>query len=153
MGTEREERPPDGDWPGDHDVIAEAQVRAAGGVIVRRDGERGEPEVALVHRPKYDDWSLPQGKLDKGEGWKHAALREVEEETGLRCRLLEELEPVAYLDPKGRRKAVRYWIMEPASGEFAANDEIDVLEWLALADALERLTYEHDRELVRAAVS
>ena len=122
-------------------------VRAAGGVLVR------EGQVALVHRPKYDDWSLPKGKLDKGEGWEQAALREVEEETGLRCRLLDELEPVGYIDPKGRRKAVRYWRMEPVSGTFAPNDEVDVLEWLALDAALARLSYQRDRELVRAAVT
>jgi 8-oxo-dGTP diphosphatase len=129
---------------------AEAEVHAAGGVIVRRAD--GGPEVALVHRPKYDDWSLPKGKLDRGEGWEEAALREVEEETGLRCRLLDELEPVAYRDPKQRSKLVRYWLMEPVSGAFAPNKEVDRFEWLALDDALARLTYDHDRELVRAAV-
>ncbi len=129
---------------------AEAQVRAAGGVIVRREG--GELEVALVHRPKYDDWSLPKGKLDRDEGWEEAALREVEEETGLRCRLLEELDPISYRDPKGRPKLVRYWLMEPVSGSFEPNKEVDRFEWLALDDALARLTYEHDRELVLSAV-
>jgi 8-oxo-dGTP diphosphatase len=129
---------------------AEAEVHAAGGVIVRRAD--GGPEVALVHRPKYDDWSLPKGKLDRGEGWEEAALREVEEETGLRCRLLDELEPVAYRDPKQRSKLVRYWLMEPVSGAFEPNKEVDRFEWLALDDALARLTYDHDRELVRAAV-
>jgi 8-oxo-dGTP diphosphatase len=129
---------------------ADAEVRAAGGVIVRRGG--GGPEVALVHRPKYDDWSLPKGKLDRGEAWEEAALREVEEETGLRCRLLEELDAVAYRDPKGRPKVVRYWLMEPVSGSFQPNKEVDRFEWLALEGALGRLTYEHDRELVRSAV-
>ncbi len=153
MGRKPEERPGAGDWPGDHDVVADARVRAAGGVIVRPADGAGGPEIALVHRPKYDDWSLPKGKLDADEGWEDAALREVEEETGLRCRLLDELEPVAYVDPKGRRKAVRYWIMEPVSGEFEPNDEVDVLEWLALEAALARLSYDRDRELVRAAVA
>jgi 8-oxo-dGTP diphosphatase len=140
------------DWPGDHDVVADAEVRASGGVIVRRDGRSGEPEVALVHRPKYDDWSLPKGKLDEGEGWEEAALREVEEETGLRCRLLHELSPVAYLDPKQRRKVVRYWVMELVSGSFEANDEVDRLEWLAPSEAPARLTHERDRELVEDAL-
>jgi 8-oxo-dGTP diphosphatase len=127
----------------------EAEVRAAGGVIVRRVD--GNPEVALVHRPKYDDWSLPKGKLDRGEGWEEAALREVEEETGLRCRLLEELDSVAYRDPKGRSKVVRYWLMEAVSGSFEPNKEVDRFDWLALDDALARLTYERDRELVLSA--
>jgi CYTH domain-containing protein/8-oxo-dGTP pyrophosphatase MutT (NUDIX family) len=143
---------PTDDWPGDHDVVADAEVRASGGVIVR-GGDGDEPEVALVHRPKYDDWSLPKGKLDDGEGWEEAALREVEEETGLRARLLDELSPIAYLDPKGRRKVVRYWRMEAATGTFTANKEVDEFEWLALGEALERLTYDHDRELVRAALA
>ena len=124
----------------------DAEVRAAGGVVVR-DGE-----VALVHRPKYDDWSLPKGKLDDGEGWEECALREVEEETGLRCRLGDELEPVAYLDPKGRRKLVRYWRMDPVSGEFEPSDEVDALEWRPRDEALRSLTYEHDRDLVAQAM-
>ncbi len=121
-------------------------VRAAGGVIVR-DGL-----VALVHRPKYDDWSLPKGKLDEGEGWEDAALREVHEETGLRCALREELEPVEYTDPKGRPKTVRYWRMEALDGDFAPNAEVDELRWLGPEDALARLTYDHDHENVLMAV-
>jgi 8-oxo-dGTP diphosphatase len=77
------------------------KVRAAGGVVTR-DGR-----VALVHRPKYDDWTFPKGKLDPHEDFEQAALREVEEETGLRCRLGSELPTTSYIDPKGRRKVVR----------------------------------------------
>ena len=73
-------------------------------------------ELVVVHRPRYDDWSLPKGKLDPGETWEQAALREVEEEVGLRCRLGEELPPVCYRDNKGRAKAVRYWLMQPEDG-------------------------------------
>ncbi len=152
MAREQGGRLTDEDWPGDRDVFAEAEVRAAGGVIVRRDGKGGAPELALIHRPKYDDWSLPKGKLDDDEGWEAAALREVEEETGLRCRLLSELEPVAYRDPKHRRKVVRYWVMEPVSGDFEPSNEVDGFEWLGVDEALDRLTYPHDAELVRAAV-
>ena len=83
-----------------------AEVEAAGGVVLDDDGR-----VALVHRPRYDDWSLPKGKLDAGESFEEAALREVEEETGMRCRLLDELDPVEYRDNKGRQKLVRYWRM------------------------------------------
>jgi len=153
MARERGARPTDEDWPGDRDVFAEAEVRAAGGVIVRRDGEGGAPQLALIHRPKYDDWSLPKGKLDDGEGWEEAALREVEEETGLRCRLLDELESVAYRDPKDRRKVVRYWVMEPVSGDFEPSKEVDGFQWLGIEEALDRLTYPHDADLARAAVS
>ena len=80
-------------------------IEAAGGVVVR-DGR-----VALVHRPRYDDWSLPKGKLDEGESWEEAALREVEEETGLRCELGPEVGRTRYR-ASGRPKVVRYWLME-----------------------------------------
>jgi len=125
-----------------------AQVRAAGGVVLR-DGSAG-PELVLVHRPRYDDWSLPKGKLDDGEEWEAAALREVAEETGLRCELGEELEPARYSDRKGRDKLVRWWLMRPLGGEFVPTDEVDELRWLAPDAALELLDYEHDRELVRS---
>ena len=121
-------------------------VRAAGGVLVR-DGR-----VALIHRPKYDDWSLPKGKLNGGEGWEDAAVREVREETGFNAALHEELSSVEYTDPKGRPKTVRYWRMEPQAGEFTPNDEVDELRWLEPDEAVERLSYDHDRELVLMAV-
>ena len=118
------------------------RIEAAGGIVVR-DGK-----VAVVHRDRYDDWSLPKGKLDKGESFEQAALREVLEETGLQVELGEELEPVSYVDQKGRPKVVRYWLMEVVGGEFQANDEVDELRWLAPGDAVELLSYPHDRELV-----
>ena len=83
------------------------EIQAAGGLVVR-DGE-----VLVVHRPRYSDWSLPKGKLDPGESWEEAALREVEEEAGVRGRLVRELPAVTY-DHKGRPKRVRYWLMELA---------------------------------------
>ena len=119
-------------------------IEAAGGVV-EQDGL-----IAVVHRPRYDDWSLPKGKLDKNESAERAALREVQEETGLSCQLIEELEPVSYTDNRGRPKNVRYWRMKVLSGEFEVNDEVDELRWLSTADALELLSYEHDRELVAA---
>lgn len=128
----------------------EVAVRAAGGVVLR-EGANG-PEVAVVHRPRYGDWSLPKGKLEPGEDWADGALREVEEETGLRCELGEELEPVRYRDRKQREKLVRFWSMRPleAGRAFVANDEVDELRWLSLGAAGELLDYEHDRDLVRA---
>jgi len=127
-----------------------AEVKAAGGVVWRRAGDT--IAIAIAHRPRYDDWSLPKGKLDAGESWEDGALREVEEETGMRCRLGDELEPVSYQDRKGRDKVVRYWLMEPADDtDFVPNDEVDQLRWLAPAEALELLSYPHDRELVQSA--
>src|SRR6059058_1880200 len=111
-----------------------AEVKASGGVVWRR-GERGL-EVVVVHRPRYDDWSLPKGKLDPGEGWEEAAVREVEEEIGVRCELGAELPSTSYQDHKGRDKLVRYWLMEaPGPPDFAANDEVDELRWLPYAQA------------------
>jgi 8-oxo-dGTP diphosphatase len=123
------------------------EVRAAGGVIVH------EGRVAVVHRPRYDDWSLPKGKLDPGEGWEEAALREVEEETGMRCRLLGELSSTEYEDRKGRPKTVRYWRMavEGEPPPFAPNDEVDELRWVTPDEAVALLSYPHDRELVADA--
>ena len=129
-----------------------AEVKASGGVVWRR-GDGGALELVVVHRPRYDDWSLPKGKLDPGEGWEDAALREVEEEVGLRCRLGEELPPVHYRDNKGREKAVRYWLMQPEDGDapFTPNDEVDEMRWVDVEEAVALLSYPHDAELVRTA--
>jgi 8-oxo-dGTP diphosphatase len=125
-------------------------VAAAGGVLIRKGESRRE--VAVIHRPKYMDWSLPKGKLEGDEGWLEAALREVEEETGYRCEASVELPRVSYLDRKGRRKLVRYWLMEPVSGEFEPHAEVDQLRWLDRDAAEDLLTYPHDRELVVKAL-
>ena len=129
---------------------AKPEVAAAGGVVVRSGG--GARQVAVIHRPKYMDWSLPKGKLEPGEDWLEAALREVEEETGYRCKPGAELARVPYLDRKGRRKLVRYWLMEPIEGQFEPHGEVDELRWLDREQAEELLTYPHDRELVRRAL-
>lgn len=123
----------------------EVEIWAAGGVVVR-DGERG-PEVLLVHRPDRDDWSLPKGKLDPGETLKQAALREVEEETGLRCRTTKRIGVVHYAH-RGRPKAVVYWIMTVVDGSFAPNAEVDRVEWVRFGQAHRRLTYPHDAEFL-----
>ncbi len=125
----------------------EPEIRAAGGVVIDAAGR-----VLVVHRPRYDDWSLPKGKLDRGETSEAAALREVEEETGVRCDLGDELPPVRY-DVKGRLKEVRWWIMRPVSlaPPEERDDEVDELQWLPPAEAAARMTYPHDAELIRAA--
>jgi 8-oxo-dGTP pyrophosphatase MutT (NUDIX family) len=124
-----------------------AEVKASGGVVWRR-GPNGV-EVAVVHRPRYDDWSLPKGKLDPGESWEAAALREVQEETGIRSRLGDELTPTAYNDNKGRPKVVRYWLMEALDGDFVPSDEVDEMRWLPPAEAERLLTYDRDCALLR----
>jgi 8-oxo-(d)GTP phosphatase len=123
-------------------------VRAAGGVV-RRVGATGA-EVLLVHRPRYTDWTFPKGKAKPGEPDDAAALREVEEETGLRCSLIEELPSTSYHDSRGRQKIVRYWTMKPQSGEFSPHDEVDAVLWLRHAEAAERLSYHRDLDVLGA---
>ena len=118
-------------------------VRAAGGVVIADDGR-----VAIVYRPKYDDWTFPKGKLERGETEEEAALREVEEETGLQCELGTELGFASYRDPKNRPKTVRYWQMSVRSGEFIPNNEVSDLKWLELGEAAEQLSYDRDREIL-----
>lgn len=137
---------PGGRFPAEPGV--EPEVRAAGGVVWRVTD--AGPEVALVHRPKYGDWTFPKGKLDAGETDEQAARREVHEETGLECVLGRELPTVRYRDGKGRQKQVRYWEMTVAAGEFAVNDEVDELAWLTLDEAGRSLTYDHDRDVLEA---
>jgi 8-oxo-dGTP pyrophosphatase MutT (NUDIX family) len=128
----------------------DSHVRAAGGVVWRRDGD-GPVRVLVVHRPRYDDWSLPKGKADAGESDAECALREVEEETGLTCRLGAELPCTSYRDNKGRPKTVRYWAMVPVrDGGFTPNSEIDEIRWLPVAEAVKLLSYDHDRPVVQA---
>ncbi len=126
----------------------EPQVRAAGGVVWQMSD--GTVEVVLVHRPKYDDWTLPKGKLEAGETDEEAAHREVVEETGLDCVLGRELPAVRYIDNKGRAKQVRYWEMTVAGGELTINDEVDQLDWFDLRAGRRRLTYDHDRDVLDA---
>jgi 8-oxo-dGTP diphosphatase len=124
------------------------EVRAAGG-IVWRTGVNGIIEIALVHRPKYDDWTLPKGKPHPGETEEETAVREVKEETGLRCVLERPIGRIHYVDRRGRPKTVRYWLMRPISGSFSPSDEVDELRWLPLEGADAILSYEHDRWLLQ----
>jgi 8-oxo-dGTP pyrophosphatase MutT (NUDIX family) len=121
-------------------------VRAAGGLVVREGTNGGE--ILVVHRPAYDDWSFPKGKLEPDENEEEAAVREVKEETGLRCRLDRELATTRYRDARGRPKTVRYWLMTPVAGALAAANEVDDARFVSVAEASGLLTYERDRELL-----
>ncbi len=124
-------------------------MQAAGGVVFRRGRDNGV-EVLLVHRPRYDDWTLPKGKLEPGETHEEAAVREVEEETGLRCELGRELPSTSYHDSKGRPKTVRYWEMRPLGGDFRPHREVDEIRWLSVDAAKELLSHNHDHDVLRA---
>jgi 8-oxo-dGTP diphosphatase len=118
--------------------------------VVTRTRPDGDVELLLVHRPRYDDWSLPKGKAEPGETDEACARREVEEETGLRCALGEPIATSDYRDARGRRKHVVYFAMTPPEGgEATPQNEVDDVRWLTLDRALETLSYERDREIVR----
>jgi 8-oxo-dGTP diphosphatase len=126
-------------------------VRAAGGVVWR---PAGSIELLLVHRPRYDDWSLPKGKRDPGETDEQCAVREVLEEAACACRLGVELLPNRYVDRKGRDKVVRWWTMTVAwERAFVPNDEVDERRWLSTPDALALASYDDDRERIAAALA
>jgi 8-oxo-dGTP pyrophosphatase MutT (NUDIX family)/phosphohistidine phosphatase SixA len=132
----------------------EGIVRAAGGLPIR-DGVDGSPRVALVHRPRYDDWTFPKGKLlDDRESVEAGALREVAEETGFRAGITKDLGAVEYRDRNGRRKVVRYFAMEvegdAGDDAFTPSAEVDELRWATFEEANALLTYERDRTLLRA---
>ena len=119
--------------------------------MITRAGAEGEPELLVVHRPKYDDWTLPKGKAEPGEPDEECALREVEEETGLVCELGPEVAVSEYEDAAGRPKRVRYFQMTPQEGaEAAPQNEIDDVRWLKRQRALETLSYERDRGIVES---
>ncbi|MFF8906372.1 NUDIX hydrolase [Streptomyces olivaceoviridis] len=124
-------------------------VQAAGCVLWRRSPVSGDLEICLVHRPKYDDWSHPKGKLKRGEDPLAGALREVAEETGYTAAPGGELPTLRY-EAGGRPKQVRYWAAEADSGHFTPNAEVDRILWLAPAAARDRLTQPRDGDLVDA---
>jgi len=127
-------------------------VRAAGGVILR--SADGVAEILVVHRPRYDDWTLPKGKAEGDESDEDCALREVQEETGLVCELGDELAVTEYEDSAGRPKRVRYFAMTPRDGsEPAPQNEVDEIRWLTLESARETLSYSRDYAVVDAASS
>jgi 8-oxo-dGTP pyrophosphatase MutT (NUDIX family) len=123
-------------------------IQAAGGVVTRPTPD-GDREVLVVHRPRYGDWTLPKGKLEPGESHEGAAVREVEEETGVRCDLRAELPPQQYVDRHGRDKVVRYWEMTPLDVRAREPDEeVDEVRWVRADDASALLTYDADRRLL-----
>jgi 8-oxo-dGTP diphosphatase len=116
--------------------------------LITREGPGG-PEVVLVHRPAYDDWSFPKGKLEQGEDELACATREVEEETGLACLPTTDLGVVTYVDGQGRLKVVRYWRMVPERGaEPLGQHEVDDARWMPIDAAASTLTHRHDRRLL-----
>ncbi|WP_405760342.1 NUDIX hydrolase [Streptomyces sp. NBC_01420] len=128
-------------------------VRAAGCVLWRRPpASTGGVELCLVHRPRYDDWSFPKGKLKRGESPRDAALREVLEETGHHCVPGPVLPMVRYV-ANGRPKEVTYWSAEATTGSFTPNDEVDAVLWLPPTAARTRLTQPRDREVLEAALT
>jgi 8-oxo-dGTP pyrophosphatase MutT (NUDIX family) len=129
-------------------VPANKAVPAAGAVLWRSDGDSAAPEVAVIHRPRYDDWSLPKGKVEPGETEPVTAVREVHEETGYDAHLGRRLAAVSYPVEQGIKK-VRYWAARTVDGEFTPNAEVDDLIWLPVADAMTRLGYAHDRKVLR----
>jgi 8-oxo-dGTP pyrophosphatase MutT (NUDIX family) len=128
---------------------SEPEVRAAGGIVHRRAGDG--VEVLVVHRPRYEDWSLPKGKVDPGETLEQAALREVEEETGVRARLGDHVGKNEYRDRHGRPKRVDWWLMEPIDGDFVPNEEVDQIRWIPVGKARDLLTHDDDFRLIQAA--
>jgi 8-oxo-dGTP diphosphatase len=120
------------------------QVVAAAGGAVWRTAPHGGTEVAVVHRPRYDDWSLPKGKLDAGEHALTAAVREVAEETGLAVVAGRRSVQTCYPVPEGIKR-VDYWVMRAVGGDFEPNNEVDELRWLPIPAAVELCSHDHDR--------
>ena len=130
----------------------DAEILAAGGLVI--DNTVGVPRLLLVHRPKYDDWSFPKGKLDPGETFEAAAVREMREETGLECRIVRKLAQIKYsyrTRKKGRLqpKVVHYFLMERVSGDIRVpGQEVDRAAWFDFDQAAEKLSYQQDRKLL-----
>ncbi len=139
-------------FPADHDQGLRVAARAAGGLVTRRGVDAGI-RVVLVHRPRYDDWSFPKGGQRRGETLLSTALREVREETGFLCVAEAVLGVTEYLDRRGRPKLVRYWAMNHITGGFLPNAEVDTIAWVRPAEALLRLSHEHDRDFLERTSS
>ena len=123
----------------------------AAGCVVTRPSKKGKPKYLLIHRPRYDDWSLPKGKLDKNETFLEAALRETKEETGFDGTNPVLVGTVAYLTKVGNPKVVRWWLTRTGGGSFKPNSEVDRVEWLTYKKARRQLTYRNDRAVLDRA--
>jgi 8-oxo-(d)GTP phosphatase len=133
--------------------MSKGPIQAAGGVVWRpgENSNGGAIEIAVIHRPRYDDWSLPKGKLAPGESHLEGAIREVHEETGYRVQPGRSLGEVRYLKKSGgaaREKVVNYWAMKAVGGAFSPNREVDEMRWLSIDDARETITRATDREIL-----
>jgi 8-oxo-dGTP pyrophosphatase MutT (NUDIX family) len=138
-------------WNGVSLESAEVEAtRAAGGIVCRED-ESGI-RILAVHRPRYDDWSLPKGHVDPGETLEAAALREVHEETGYRCEMTGLAGIASYTTGTGEHKVVHYWVMSVIDGTFAPNDEVDRIAWVSPDEAIDLLSYDLDRDLIRTTL-
>lgn len=135
--------------PVDPNAEFERTTLAAGAILWR--GNPAAPEVALIHRPHYDDWSLPKGKVDPGESLPATVARELWEETGYHVKLGKLVGKVTY-PVQGRTKVVYYWLAQVLSGEFTANEEADELVWMPIAEARERVTYKLDEDVLDKAL-
>lgn len=123
----------------------------AAGCVLARTRKNGKPEYLIVHRPRYDDWSLPKGKLDKGESFLKGALRETKEETGFGGKKPRPIGSVGYLTKAGNPKVVRWWLADAKKGKFKPNSEVDKIKWVTLGKGLMKLTYRNDREALDRA--
>lgn len=128
-------------------------IRAAG-ALLWRDNSDLSLEVALIHRPRYDDWSLPKGKLEMGETALQCAYREVQEETGIRATFTRQLGTVEY-EESGQEKRVKYWAAHCAltNSEFVPNEEVDQMKWLSPSQALEQATHDSDKSIIEKFMS
>ena len=129
-------------------VPSSKAVLAAGAVLWRPNGDPAAPEIAIIHRPRYDDWSLPKGKIDPGETEPVTAVREIREETGYTSHLGRRLTAVSYPVEQGTKK-VQYWAARCVDGAFTPNSEVDELKWLPAAEAIKELGYPYDRKVLR----
>jgi 8-oxo-dGTP pyrophosphatase MutT (NUDIX family)/phosphohistidine phosphatase SixA len=126
-------------------------IHAAGGVLYRDGYPDSGPEFLVVHRNRYHDWSLPKGKLDRGESFEDGAVREIKEETGYKSKKVDYLGAVTYETNRSRLKLVRYWLAKAQKGSFKPNSEVDNIEWVGLHGAQALLTYNRDARLVERA--
>lgn len=124
-------------------------VWAAGAAVYRM--RKGHPEFLLVHRKRYNDWSLPKGKLDRGESFRDCAEREVTEETGVTGVVEDAIGTVSYVTPAGNNKVVRYWLLHGKDEHFTPNAEVDKIRWMRPKKAMEKATYNRDVAILRTA--